>query len=679
MLSFEVRKTGGESEVRKVHRDVIHIGASSGNDLVVRARGVLGRHARISVVGEELRLEVLGTAPGSDVTVNGNPVKTVSLGAGDRIQIGEATITLLNGPPPGVARMGTPPPHRRDAFAAAAAALSGTPSAPVAPAASPARSAEPVHVKLPTPAPSRHEPRSEPPRVIVPEREAPRFSRTEAPQPEARRTPTAAGIAAPIVAPPAPASGPQAQNAPSPYAAAWTGVYERVARPVPLDEALQELISWISSSSPLHSIAIVSLREPTAGDAVAAVWKGTLPRLSARTLDELRDRHDPLDANEGGLRLRLYPIVIGEREAVRVLALPIDAVSDPFAHEFATLLAAALGFASAVRADAATPTVAPAAGTVFADRNEPLTVLAGSTLAVERLRLSLPRMAATRAPVLVIGEAGTGKTLVAELLHALSARRHRPLVRIDATGATAAGLEEELLGVGGRRRTGRLFEGDGGTLLVEEVGELPPATQALLVRLLEVRSVTLNGRNIPVDVRIVATSSRSLTRPVEEGAFRDDLYYRLAALSVHLPLLRDRREDVPALIDAFAARHGGPPAKRFDLEAMNALLQHPFPGNLRELENEVRRLAQVVGTGRVKLVDLDPRFSGEPMELAISESDDLKEIVSKVERQVIERVMRKVAGNQSKGARLLNISRGSLIAKMKEFDVKDFRYLKRQD
>ncbi|MEO8587052.1 MAG: FHA domain-containing protein, partial [Acidobacteriota bacterium] len=116
MLSFEVRKTGGESEVRKVHRDVIHIGASTGNDLVVRARGVLGRHARISVAGEELRLEVLGSAPGSDVTLNGSVVKTAALAAGDRIAIGEATITLLNGPAPNPHRMSAPPARGRDAL-----------------------------------------------------------------------------------------------------------------------------------------------------------------------------------------------------------------------------------------------------------------------------------------------------------------------------------------------------------------------------------------------------------------------------------------------------------------------------------------------------------------------------------------------------------------------------------
>ena len=120
MLSFEVRKAGGESEVRKVHRDVIHIGASSGNDLVVRARGVLGRHARISVSGDELRLDVLGTAPGAEVTLNGSVVRSASLAAGDRISIGEATITLLNGPAPNPNRIAAPPPRGRDALSVAA-------------------------------------------------------------------------------------------------------------------------------------------------------------------------------------------------------------------------------------------------------------------------------------------------------------------------------------------------------------------------------------------------------------------------------------------------------------------------------------------------------------------------------------------------------------------------------
>ena len=272
---------------------------------------------------------------------------------------------------------------------------------------------------------------------------------------------------------------------------------------------------------------------------------------------------------------------------------------------------------------------------------------------------------------------------MAETLHALSPRRGHPLVRVAATAASPQALEEDLIGLAAtagdrRRRGGRLFEADGGTLLIEEVGDLPAPTQALLFRLLEAREVAApGGRTVPLDVRVIGTSSRPLTRAVEDGHFRDDLYFRLSALTLRLPPLKDHKEDIPALLDALAARHGGPAAACFDVEAMNALLNYQYPGNVRELENEVRRLAAQVGAGAVSLADLDQKFSGEHVELALKESDDLKEIVEKVERQVIERVMRKVRGNQSLGARLLNISRGSLIAKMKEYDIKDFRYLKR--
>jgi transcriptional regulator with AAA-type ATPase domain len=637
MLSFEVRKAGGESEVRKVHRDVIHIGASTGNDLVVRARGVLGRHARISVAGEELRLDVLGTAPGSDVTLNGSIVKSAALAAGDRISIGEATITLLNGPAPNPNRISAPPPRGRDAFSVASAALMPAPA-----------------VATPPPAPAVPAVRPATPR--------------------------------PYEAPPAPVREERAPAAP-PSPDVWLDFYAQLRRPVPFDELLQGLASFIASSTPLHSIAFASLTEPSAGEAVAAIWKGTLPKLSARTVAEARDKGGPVDAFESGSRVRVYPVPRPGGEAVGLLLVPSESVADPGIADFVAHTAAALGFVHAERSEppfglrgAGAPPL-PAPSTL----DDPLSLLVGSSLPMQNLKASLQRVSSARAPILLIGDVGTGKTLVAETLHALSPRRPRPLVRLSATAATPQGMEEDLLGLTAipndrRRKTGRLFEADGGTVVIEEVGDLPAQTQALLFRLLEAREVTApGGKQVPIDVRIIGTSSRTLTRAVEDGAFRDDLYFRLSALTLRLPPLKDRKEDIPALLDALGARHGGPPADRFDVEAMNAVLNYQYPGNVRELENEVRRLAAQVGSGPVRLADLDAKFSGEHVELALKESDDLKEIVSKVERQVIERVMRKVRGNQSLGARLLNISRGSLIAKMKEFDVKDFRYLKRQD
>ena len=647
MLSFEIRKPGGESEVRKVHRDVIHIGASSGNDLVVRARGVLGRHARISVVGEELRLDVLGTAPGSDVTLNGSVVKSASLSAGDRIAIGEATISLLNGPPPNPNRMSAPPARGRDAFSVASAALSMPPQPP--PQVTPA---------VPTPAPVRY-----------PSEARPRLSETPPDQYPAVRRSDSGAVAA---------LSPLRSNE------LWAEVFSRLRRPSPLDERLQEIASYLAGASPIHSIAFLSASDQAAGEAVAAIWKGSIPRPSRRTINEVLEKATAADVFESGSRIRIYPVFRPGAEAVGLVMVPLEIATAPGIGDALVQLAAAVGFAHAERSEppfgergTALPPV-QSVGIV----DDPLSMLIGSSLVIQNLRTSLQRVAAARAPVLLIGEVGSGKSLVADILHALSPRRPRPLVRVAATASTAASLEEDLLGAGAagdrRRRTGRLFEADGGTLVIEEVGDLPPATQALVYRLLEAREVVgAGGRSVPLDIRVIATSSRPLSRTVEEGGFRDDLYFRLSSLTLRLAPLKDRKEDLPVLIDAFAQRHGGPPASRFDVEAMNALLNYSYPGNVRELENEVRRLAAQSEAGEVGLPDLDPKFREERVELALAESEDLKEIVEKVERQVIERVMRKVRGNQSLGARLLNISRGSLIAKLKMYDIKDFRYLKR--
>jgi DNA-binding NtrC family response regulator len=636
MLSFEVRKAGGESEVRKVHRDVIHIGASTGNDLVVRARGVLGRHARISVAGEELRLEVLGIAPGFDVTLNGSIVKSAALAAGDRIAIGEATITLLNGPAPNPNRLAAPPPRGRDALSLAAAALAPAPPAPALETVPAAVAARPVAIP------------------------ATRYA-------------------------PAPAEAPR-RAAERPSGDPWPGFFERLHRPVLFEELLQEIVAYVASATPVHSLAFVSLSSPNEGEAIAALWKGTLPRLSDRTLAEAREKTSSWEVVESGVRLRVFPVPRPGGDPVGLLLVPVETVSDPALLDFVAHAASAVGFVHSERSEAVFGERGSSSAPVpsAAPLEDPLAHLVGGSLPLSNLKASLSRLASARAPILLVGDVGSGKTLVAETLHALSPRRGRPLVRVAATAASPQALEEDLLGVSAagdrRRRVGRLLEADGGTLLVEEVGDLPGPTQALLFRLLEAREVTApGGRTVPVDVRVIGTSSRPLTRAVEDGAFRDDLYFRLSALTLRLPPLKDRKEDIPALLDALAARHGGPAAEQFDVEAMNALLNYQYPGNVRELENEVRRLAAQVGAGAVSLADLDQKFSGEHVELALKESDDLKEIVEKVERQVIERVMRKVRGNQSLGARLLNISRGSLIAKMKEYDIKDFRYLKRQD
>ena len=467
----------------------------------------------------------------------------------------------------------------------------------------------------------------------------------------------------------------------------WPGFFKRLHRPVPFEELLQEVTAYVASVTPVHSLAFVSLLPPNEGEAIAALWKGTLPRLSARTLTEAREKTVPWEVARRRARVRVFPVPRPAGDPVGLLLVPAETALRPGALR----LRRTRGGRRRLRARRAKRGGLRRAGRLAFPRSPGglgsrirSRFSSARSLALSNLKASLSRVASARAPILLVGDVGSDKTLVAETLHALSPRRSRPLVRVSATAASAQALEEDLLGAPAagdrRRRVGRLFEADGGTLLVEEVGDLPSPTQALLFRLLEAREVTApGGRTVPVDVRVIGTTSRPLTRAVEDGAFRDDLYFRLSALTLRLPPLKDRKEDIPALLDSLAARHGGPTAEHFDVEAMNALLNYQYPGNVRELENEVRRLAAQIGPGAITLADLDQKFSGEHVELALKESDDLKEIVEKVERQVIERVMRKVRGNQSLGARLLNISRGSLIAKMKEYDIKDFRYLKRGD
>ena len=467
----------------------------------------------------------------------------------------------------------------------------------------------------------------------------------------------------------------------------WSGFYAVLRRPVPFEEVLQDLVTYVASATPLHSLAFVSLQAANEGEAIAAVWKGTLPKLSAKALADARTLGGPGDVAEGGARLKIFPVPRPVGDPVGVLGLPADSLSDPALFDFAAHAAAAVGFVHAERSEAAfgeRAAVSHGAPPVSAGGlDDPLAALVGASIAMQNLKASLSRVASARAPLLLVGDVGSGKTLVAETLHALSPRRARPLVRVSATAASPQGLEEDLLGLAvpagdRRRRAGRLFEADGGTLLIEEGRDLSRADAgAPLPAPRGARGHGARGPHGPAGRARDRDDVRPLTRAVEDGHFRDDLYFRLRPHAAPASL-KDRKEDIPALLDSRGAArrsHGGALRRRGHERPLN----YQYPGNVRELENEVRRLAAQVGAGAVALPDVDQKFSGEHVELALKESDDLKEIVEKVERQVIERVMRKVRGNQSLGARLLNISRGSLIAKMKEYDIKDFRYLKRGD
>jgi two-component system response regulator AtoC len=298
------------------------------------------------------------------------------------------------------------------------------------------------------------------------------------------------------------------------------------------------------------------------------------------------------------------------------------------------------------------------------------------------------RVAGKEITVLVRGETGTGKELVGSLLHAQSRRAEGPLVRFNCSAIPAELAEAELFGhsrgafTGATQaRPGFFAEANHGTLVLDEVGELPLAVQAKLLRALqdgEIQPVG-SGRVEKVDVRIVACTNRDLTVEVREGRFREDLYYRLAVVELVVPPLRDRREDVPALAHEFALRYG----ERFGVEAVRlspALVERlaaaDWPGNVRQLENVVARMVAMSGGGEIGPEAFQGTGSPEPAPARPAEDPaagdgarTLREQIDALERSVIARTMTAVHGNQSEAARRLGISRNNLTERLRRYEI----------
>ncbi len=290
---------------------------------------------------------------------------------------------------------------------------------------------------------------------------------------------------------------------------------------------------------------------------------------------------------------------------------------------------------------------------------------------------TLRKAAATSVPVLVLGETGTGKELVARALHAESPRRDRPFLAVNCSAIPAGLLESELFGhVRGaftgadRDRTGLFGAAEGGTLLLDEIGDLPLELQPKLLRVLqegEVRRVG-DSRAQPVDVRVVAATAVDLRQAVAQGRFREDLFYRLAVVTLELPPLRRRPEDllplVEALLPRLAARFGRP-VPTLTAAALQALERHPWPGNVRELVNVLEKTLvlcreETVDAGDI-LIGATPLTNSDPGELS------LKKATEELERDYIRRALAATGGNRTQAARLLEISLRNLLYKLKEY------------
>jgi len=311
-------------------------------------------------------------------------------------------------------------------------------------------------------------------------------------------------------------------------------------------------------------------------------------------------------------------------------------------------------------------------------------IVAASSVMIELLEL-VERTAAFKTPALLTGENGTGKESLARAIHAQSPRRNQPFIAIHCGAVSEQQIESELFGhtkgaVTGasRARRGLLQEADGGTFLLEEVAELPPATQVKLLRVLQEEQVCPIGEGKPVsiDVRVIAATSRDLEAAVAEGDFREDLYYRLNVMRLPIPPLRERKADIPLLCDHFLAHYReilGRSVRSIADDALERLTNYSWPGNLRELQNVIERSVMLADSERLGIAQL-------PSTIVDAESDPgqgdsrgfgMKRARRRFEIDLIRRALRETAGNRTHAAKLMEISHRALLYKIKEYGLRD--------
>jgi two-component system response regulator HydG/two-component system response regulator AtoC len=308
--------------------------------------------------------------------------------------------------------------------------------------------------------------------------------------------------------------------------------------------------------------------------------------------------------------------------------------------------------------------------------------IVGDSLAIRALLARVATVAASDAPALVTGETGTGKELVARRIHALGSRRKGPFVAVNCAAFPETLLEAELFGYergaftgATRRRDGRFQAANGGTLLLDEVAEIPLAAQVKLLRVLQEGTVEPLGVDAPVrvDVRVISATHRDLRRRMAEGLFREDLYYRLNVVTLHVPPLRDRPGDLPLLVQHFLRLHlpAGTPVPEITLRAWQALSAYPFLGNVRELGHAVHHAVVMSRGGRIDLEHL-------PEDITRAVAPDREEglrplaaVVRQAEREHLLRALAVAGGKRVRAAELLGISRKNLWEKLRAHGLSD--------
>ncbi|HVM97181.1 MAG TPA: sigma-54 dependent transcriptional regulator [Candidatus Acidoferrales bacterium] len=304
----------------------------------------------------------------------------------------------------------------------------------------------------------------------------------------------------------------------------------------------------------------------------------------------------------------------------------------------------------------------------------------GSSACLERMLSLVDRVVATDSTVLISGETGTGKELIARAIHYNGRRADKPFVSENCGAIASDLLTSELFGHkrgaftgAGEDRQGLFEVADGGTLFLDEIGDCPPELQTRLLRVLDQGEIRRVGDSFPikVDVRIIAATNHDLEEDVRQGRFRKDLFYRLSVFSIIPPPLRERRDDIPVLVQHFLdrlTRRSGKRVAGFSLQALEQLASYDFPGNVRELENEIERAFALADEDFFITPDLlSPKFN---RKATTAGSDTLHEAVERLEARYLQEALAKHSGNQTRAAAELGISRRALFDKLQKYGVK---------
>jgi len=311
------------------------------------------------------------------------------------------------------------------------------------------------------------------------------------------------------------------------------------------------------------------------------------------------------------------------------------------------------------------------------------TLVKGSHPVMEKILSISQRVAVTDSTVLLMGESGTGKELVARFIHTHSKRSGNPFIAVNCGAIPSELLESEMFGHEKGAFTGAvgarmgLFQlASGGTIFLDEIGEMSTVLQVKLLRVLQEREIRPVGadRTVRIDVRVIAASNRDLAVEVEKGRFREDLFYRLQVIPIVIPPLRERRSDIPLLVQHFLDKHNQqrPGASvRINDDAMVHLWEYDWPGNVRELENLVERLVILSDDGHIRVENLPPNIRSFisdkkiPRPTLTNEGIDLNQAVEEFEYRLIDEALRRTKGNKQAAARLLGLKRTTLVAKLR--------------